>query len=733
MRGGDAVKMTSRKGATGRRRLIIVGGAFLLSGMVTAAIHSAPAGAGGRDEWPAYGGSAAGIRYSRLDQINRSNVGQLEVAWTYDAGEGAGGTQTQPLVAGGSLFLVTPKHNVVALDPATGKQLWNFESGITGRGANRGLAYWTNGRERRLFSSVQHWLYALDPATGKPISSFGSNGRIDLREGLGRDPAKQSILLTTPGVVYKDLLIVGGRTSEGLPATPGDIRAYDVRTGKTRWTFHTIPRPGEFGYKTWPPLAWKVAGSANNWAGMVVDEKRGLLFAPTGSSAMDFYGANRVGDNLFANTLLCLDANTGKRVWHFQAVKHDIWDRDFPAPPVLVRARKGGKWVDAVAQTTKSGHVYLFERANGKPIYPIEYRKYPPSDVPGEVAAETQPLPTKPAPFARQSVSEAMLTNRTPEAHRWAVEKFRTFHNGGPFTPFKVGQETVLFPGFDGGAEWGGPAYDPESNLLYINANEMVWTSSLARNQIAKSGRQLYLQHCANCHGDTLAGAPPQLPGLLKLEPKWDLAAISKITREGAGRMPGFPNLTADEVKSVSEYVLSGESKPIDPHEAAATQLDYRFTGYKKFLDPDGYPAVAPPWGTLNALNLATGEYSWKIPFGEYPELAAKGMKDTGSENYGGPVVTAGGLLFIGATNYDRKFRAFDKTTGRLLWETTLPFSANATPAIYEAGGRQFVVITSEGAKGRPNDPKGSRYIAFALRSGSAKAGPASPTVPPML
>ena len=405
-------------------------------------------------EWPGYGGGPEGTRYSRLTQINRANVGQLQVAWTYDAGEGPGGTQTQPIVAGGILYGVTPGHNVAALEAATGKLIWKFEPEAKGSGANRGLAYWTSGggQQRRVFAAVRHWVYALDALTGKPISTFGINGRIDLREGLGRDPSKQSITLTSPGIVYKDLLIVGGRTSESLPATPGDIRAYDARTGKLRWSFHTIPHPGEAGYDTWPKEAWKTSGSANNWVGMAVDVKRGLVFAPTGSAAEDFYGADRAGDNLFANTLLALDANTGKRVWHFQAVKHDIWDRDFPSPPSLVRVRRGGKWVDAVAQTTKTGHVYLFERTTGTSLFPIVYREYPPSDVPGEVAARTQPLPTKPAPFARQALTQDILTKRTPEAHKWAVDRFKSFHGGTPFVPFRVGQETIIFPGFDGGA-----------------------------------------------------------------------------------------------------------------------------------------------------------------------------------------------------------------------------------------------------------------------------------------
>lgn len=701
--------------SSARSALFLSVGLLLLSHVSVAPQSVAPQRPpASRAEWSAYGGPG-GIHYSSLNQISRSNVGRLQVAWTYDAGEGAGGTEAQPLVAAGVLYGVTPHHNVVALDAATGRLIWRFESGIIGGGANRGVAYWSSGRERRIFAAVQNWIYAVDGWTGKPIPTFGTDGRIDLREGLGRDPSRQSIALTTPGVIYKDLLIVGGRVPEALPCPPGDIRAYDVRTGKMRWSFHTIPHPGEAGYETWPRYAWMVSGSANNWAGMAIDIARGLVFVPTGSAATDFYGADRLGDNLYANCLLALNANTGKRVWHFQAVKHDLWDRDFPSPPSLVRVKRSGQWIDAVAQTTKSGHVYVFERATGKPLFPIAYHRYPASTVPGEVASRTQPLPVRPAPFARQVLTESMLTTRTPEAHQWAVERFRTFRGGTQFVPFSVGQETIIFPGFDGGAEYGGSAFDPETGLLYVNANEMAWTSSMAKNETAKSGRQLYLQHCANCHADNLAGSPPQYPSLIGIRSKLDTAMVSRLIRQGAGRMPGFPGLPQQDVAAVANYVLSGESKPVRADEPDFMTPDYRFTGYHKFLDPDGYPAVAPPWGTLSAIDLNTGEYAWMVPLGEYPELAAQGLKDTGSENYGGPVVTAGGLVFIAATNYDRKFRAFDKRSGKLLWETTLPFACNGTPAVYWAHGRQFVALCAEGSKGRSKDPKGGTYIAFAL------------------
>ncbi len=684
---------------------------MLLHYLIPLVLIQLPPASETKHDWPAYGGGPLDIRYSDLKQINRSNIAHLEVAWTYDTADGPGDPQTQPIVVDGVLYGLTPQHKVVALHAGTGKLLWTFDSGIKGRGPNRSVVYWADGKDTRLFAAVQSFVYALNARTGKVIPEFGKDGRIDLREGLGRNPEDQSIVLTSPGVIYKDLLIVGGRTPEALPAPTGDIRAFDVRTGKLRWSFHTVPHAGEAGYETWPKDAWTYTGAANNWAGMAVDRQRGIVYVPTGSAASDFYGADRLGDNLFANTLLALKADTGERVWHFQAVRHDIWDRDFPSPPSLVTVERQGKKVDAVAQTTKQGWVYLFDRLNGTPLFPIEYRHYPASSVPGEFAADQQPLPTKPAPYARQLLTADLLTQRTPEAHAWALEKFRTFQSGGQFVPLRVGQETVIFPGYDGGAEWGGSAFDPETGLLYVNANDVAWTGSLIENTGGNSARHAYQVNCANCHGEDTKGAPPQIPSLQGL--KKSVQEISTVIRRGAGRMPSFPGLSAADVTAVALYVLSGENKELES--IGPSNPKYRFTGYHKFLDPDGYPAVAPPWGTLNAINLNTGDYAWKVPLGEYPALG----KDTGTENYGGPIVTAGGLVFIGATNFDKKFRAFDKENGKILWETTLPLSGNATPITYELGGRQYVVIYATG--GKSGHESGGIYVAFALPRNKVK------------
>jgi quinoprotein glucose dehydrogenase len=665
--------------------------------------------------WPAYGGSPEGTRYSPLKQINKANVAQLKEAWRYDTADGAGASQTQPIMVDGVLYGITPKHKTVAIDAATGKRLWQFDSGMEGNSPNRGLVYWSDaqGKNRRIFAGVRSYLYALDATTGKPIPEFGNAGRIDLRQGLGRTTDGVSIVLTTPGVIYKDLLILGGRMPEALPSAPGDVRAFDVRTGKMRWQFHTIPHPGELGFDTWPKEGWTYAGSANNWAGMAVDAKRGIVFVPTGSSASDFYGADRLGDNLFANSLVALKAETGERIWHFQAVKHDIWDRDFPSPPTLVTVQRDGRKIDAVAQTSKQGWLYLFDRANGKPLFPMEARAFPASDVPGEQTAKTQMVPLKPAPFARQQLTAEGLTKRTPEVAEWAKQRFAGFRSNGQFVPFTTTQETVIFPGFDGGAEYGGSAFDPDTGLLYVNANDVAWTSSLVANGAASTAKSTYLSQCAVCHGDQLQGSPPQFPALRDMTGRTAEQLIATI-RQGSGRMPPFPAISAKDLDGLVKFLLSGESKE-GLNAAETTGPKYRFTGYHKFLDPDGYPAVAPPWGTLNAINLNTGEYAWKVPLGEYPELAAQGIRDTGSENYGGPVVTAGGLVFIAATNFDKKIRAFDKGTGKLLWEATLPFSANATPITYTVAGKQYVVIYASGGKDKRGTPTGGVYVAFAL------------------
>jgi glucose dehydrogenase len=752
--------------------------------------------------WPAYGG-ADGDHYSRLTQMNRANVHRLRQAWVFDTGE-KGNIETNPIIIGRTLYATTPSQKVIALDAATGKLRWKFDSGVASSQPNRGVAYWTDGKDERILAGVMNYLYCLDARTGKPIASFGESGRIDLRRGLREPWEQQSIALTTPGSIYKDLIIVSGRNPETHPAPPGDVRAFDVHTGALRWVFHTIPRPGEPGYATWPPDAWKTAGAANNWAGMTVDTKRGIVYAPTGSAVMDFYGGDRIGDDLYANTILALDAETGKLLWHFQGVHHDIWDRDFPAAPALYIMEKNGKSIPALAQITKQSYVYLFNRVTGEPLFPIEEHPFPASTVPGEKTSPTQPVPSAPTPFGRQQLTADMLTNRTLEAHAWAANEFSKLRSNGQFYPFAVGQLTVIFPGFDGGGEWNGPAIDPASDTLFVGSTEMAWLGGLDEVTSGGSpGEQIYRQQCGLCHGANRAGSPPTFPSLVEVEKRLGTQKVTDNIHDGTGRMPSFPNLDDAQIAALLDYLRSpvaatatempappaarpeatdqagaevyaercaechgdhmegtrrhfpiltgvgarlteaqvralihdgkGKMPAMDdiPNADVVSLLhflgigalaspatfsapDYTFTGYRKFLDPDGYPAIAPPWGTLNAIDLKTGKYLWKIPLGEYPELAASGMKNTGSEMYGGPIVTAGGVLFIGATVYDRKFRAFDAHNGNLLWETVLPFAGIATPSTYMVDGRQYVVIAASGGRD-PRGPVGGQYVAFAL------------------
>lgn len=692
------------------------------------------------DSWGVYGGNKENNHYSSLKQIDTNNVTRLEVAWEYHTHDSDKMTQIQvnPIMVDGVLYGVSPKLKLFALDAATGQQKWIFDpvtdsSGeVKGFGyfmmnVCRGVAYYTDGKDdKRIFYSASSKLFCIDVNTGKPVPSFGDKGSIDLHNDLGMDASNLYIASTTPGIIYKDMIIIGARVSEEMPAAPGHIRAYDVHTGKLRWRFNTIPQPGEPGFETWDDsTAYKHVGGANSWAGFSLDEEKGIVFAPLGSAVYDFYGGKRLGANLYANSLLALDANTGKRIWHFQTVHHDVWDRDLPTAPTLVTITKDGKKIEAVAQPTKSGFIFLFERATGNPVYPIEEKPVPvETDLIGEKLHPTQPFPTLPVPFARQSLTEKDLNNIVPDSSYQDIkQKLAAYKTGFIYNaPSKEG--TVIFPGYDGGGEWGGPAVDPETGIMYINASEMPWILTMvdlkdkatAAETNLEAGKRLYTTSCMACHGPERQGGG-NFPALIGMNKKYNEDEFVQLVSSGRRMMPAFSQLAETEKKALAAFILdlktTQKEKFIAPErpEDAWNKMPYSATGYNKFLTKEGYPAVAPPWGTLNAVDLNTGQIVWKETLGDYPEFKAKGIH-TGTENYGGPAVTAGGLVFIAATS-DAKMRAFNKRTGKLLWEVDLPAAGYATPSVYEVNGKQFLVIACGG--GKLKKPSGDSYVAFAL------------------
>ena len=682
--------------------------------VVAACTTSAPS----PNDWRVTGGSPGNTRYSPLDQINTGNVTQLRVTWIYHTGDlpadGHGEIQATPIVVNGVLYATTPALAVVALHAENGSPIWRFDPRTAPNAprtppshVNRGVVYWADGADQRIFFTAGRRLYALDAKTGRGILTFGDSGSIDLAAGLSRDIDDAYLVATSPGVIYKDLLIQGTRVGEEEGSAPGDIRAYDVRSGAIRWTFHTIPRPGEFCSDSWPAEAWRTAGGANSWAGMTVDQGRGIVFIPTGSATPDFYGGARAGANLFANSLVALDAATGKRLWHFQTVHHDLWDRDLPAAPNLVTVTRHPSRIDAVAQIAKSGFVFLFDRESGKPLFPIEERAVPASNLTGERTWPTQPFPLKPIPFARQALRESDVTD---------PKRFRALRSGALFTP-PSREGSVVLPGFDGGGEWGGAAVDPDG-VLYVNASDVPWIAAMRESAAippataaARSGAVVYATACAGCHGGDRRGRD-RAPSLVGVRTHLSVDAAQDVLESGRGFMPSFANLAGKERRAVLEYlgysVAPGDTvlrlqRPVSP---------YEFVGYERWRDSTGYPAVKPPWGTLSAIDLNTGDYRWRIPLGEFAALTARGVPITGTEQYGGPIVTAGGLLFIAATQ-DARFRAFDKSTGRLLWEATLPAPGYATPSTYAVGGKQFVVIAAGG--GKLGSKSSDTYVAYAL------------------
>ncbi|MCW3088528.1 MAG: PQQ-binding-like beta-propeller repeat protein [Sediminibacterium sp.] len=690
--------------------------------------------------WEVYGGSRAGTHYSSLKEIDTANVSQLQVAWEYHTGDADAKTQIQvnPIIVNGTLFGVSPRLKLFSLDAATGKPNWVFDPIDTSAGAKgkgyfsmnvcRGVTYYSdNGKDARIFYSAGATLFCIDAVTGRPVSSFGDSGKLDLHNDLGQEMKDLYIASTTPGVIYKDLLIIGSRVAEDASAAPGHIRAYDVHTGKLRWIFHTIPQPDEYGYDSWEDKnAYAHIGGANAWSGFSLDEEKGLVFAPIGSASFDFYGGMRLGADLFANCVLALDAATGKRVWHFQTVHHDLWDRDLPTAPVLVDLTKDGKKIEAVAQVTKSGFIFLLDRATGKPVYPVNETPVPTETaLTGEKPWPTQPIPSFPKPFVRQLLAEKDLNHVVPDSsfqelkRRWQATK----HDHLFTPPSKEG--TVIFPGFDGGAEWGGPSYDPSTGILYVNASEMPWILTMVdlsknKKNISEknldAGKRLYTTACMACHGAERKGSGNN-PSLIGVQQKYTEQSFKQLLNAGRRMMPAFHQLSEGEKDALAAFILDNKTaqqkafvvpeRAMDPY----SSLPYASTGYHKFLTKEGYPAVDTPWGSLNAINLNTGKLEWKTTLGDYPELKAKGIH-SGTENYGGSAVTAGGIVFIAATS-DKKIRAFHKRTGQLLWEHDLPAAGFATPSVYEKNGHQYIVIACGG--GKLGAASGDSYVAFAL------------------
>ena len=675
------------------------------------------------ESWTEYLGGSDRNHYSTLAEIDTSNVKQLEIAWIYETDSGQ--MQMNPLMVDGVVYGVTAALKAFALDAATGKELWLYIDPNSTSGTSRGVAFWEDGNDKRIFYSVGENLLALNAMDGKPIPTFGDSGKVNLHTGLPDSAKDKYITSNTPGTIYNDLIIMPVRVGEDAGAAPGDIRAFDVRTGELRWTFHTIPHPGELGYETWPKEAYKNinVGGANNWAGMALDKKTGTVFIPLGSASPDFYGGNRIGTNLFANCLLALNAADGTYKWHFQTMHHDLWDRDLPAPPNLITVTKNGKRIDAVAQITKQGTVFVFNRETGESLFPINEIAAHPSKLTGEEAWPTQPVPELPLPFAR-SAHELTENDISPFAeNKEELKKILTTSDKRLFAPPDT-SNVLLLPGYDGGAEYGGAGADPANGIIYVNSNEMAWflrmdesekpASDNKTNTRISVGEQSYRNYCVVCHGVDMKGnAASGFSDLTLTRQTLTRENVHLVISNGKGKMPGFPTISKEERESLVAYLYGDEiSEAISSPYSNVQQDLYLFAGYTKFLDDKGLPAISPPWGTLTAIDLNSGKHIWQTTLGITPELPDQDTNPTGCESYGGPIITENGLLLIAGTK-DGMFRAFNRFTGKLLWQTKLPAASFATPAMYSINGKQYIVLACGGEK--LGTPKGNVIVAFAL------------------
>ncbi len=683
------------------------------------------------ENWPIYRGSAAAAQYSQLSQINTENAGQLTEAWVHRTGDAGERTtiQCNPIIIDGVMYATSPKLEVFALNAATGKELWSFKpsSGNTISGVNRGVTYWENETEKRILFTAGHHLIALNAKNGQLISDFGNEGKVDLRENLGHPKENLSLVVTSPGIIYKDLIIMGSATGEGYDASPGYVRAYNVITGQLAWIFHTIPQEGEKGYDTWQ---WKEDawyGAANVWGGLSIDPETGMCFLATGSPSYDFYGESRIGDNLFGNSVVAVDAATGKYIWHYQIIHHDLWDYDLPSAPVITKIKQDGLDKKVVVQPTKMGFLVVLDLETGQPIFEMEEMPVPASDIPGEVASKTQPYPTT-GFFTRQSISESDLRDFDTGSGTDPKNEYAKYRWKGEYTPPSL-QGTLAMPGTWGGGLWGGASVDPNTQTLYINANELASINKLRpvvdeRNakqlddrpeaeQILAQGKSIYQLNCAPCHGLDRKGIPPSYPSLLQIGDKYPNEEVASIIKNGKGAMPAYAQFDNDQLMSIVKYLNAAIE--VDEEEINKTQADkYVAAGYQKFLDSKGYPLTAPPWGSLNAIDLTTGKLKWKKPLGEIEELTAMGIPPTGNRNFGGCITTAGKLVFIAAAT-DEKIRAFHTETGEELWQYKLPVAGYATPATYMVNGEQYVVIAAGGG-GRGGTTSGDYYVAFKLK-----------------